>query len=440
MNAEQDDEMTALKAIYGDEFEYARNAAGEYSGKLTINVNVPSDASVLVAGSIQHDSSNGVHNEDAVIRRISSLPPITLFFTLSANYPKHTPPHLTIACIWLSVEQRNELEKQMVKIWELEPDVILFQCADLLQQDIISTINISFPLILADEVVPMVIKNDQAKEQQHFDETRHYCSICLEGKLGQACHSLPCGHVFCRACLVDFFTLLIKEGNVMAVQCPDTACIKSRSKLSPSDIETLVGPVLYQRYQDLIEKNALETDSSITWCPRRTCQGPARKDTDYEKLAICRKCQFAFCFYCRHSWHGVGQFCAIDNQQRIVEEYEQANVETKRRMELQYGTSTLQRIISDVERQRETKQWIENNTTVCPTCLLNIEKAFGCNHMQCSMCGTHFCYLCGSCLTANSALYHFNTPGNRCFQRLFENLGADADQLAFEMAAAMDDR
>ncbi|KAI8055466.1 hypothetical protein BDF22DRAFT_643230 [Syncephalis plumigaleata] len=426
---EQSDERTALQAIYDDAFEYGRNAANEYTGKLTIDVNIPAEASILVAGSI---ASSDTSDTDVVTRSISALPPVTLFFTLPVTYPEHAAPQLTIACVWLSSQQRTELEQQMHAIWEQEPDVILFHCADLLQ-NIFDRLCIVFPLVLSDDILQIIINNDRVKQQKRFDETRHDCSICLESKLGTACYTLSCGHVFCRACLVDFLTLHINEGNVAAVQCPDSACTKHGIKLLDSDIQALVSAKLYERYNDIMEKRALDVDPSITWCPRRTCQAPARKDASYEKLAVCRKCKFAFCFYCRRSWHGSGQFCAIDNHQRIAQEYNDASDDMKRYMELKYGAGTIQRILADAEQARETNRWLEENTTCCPTCHSSIQKSFGCNHMECSVCGTHFCYLCGYYLTSSSALDHFNGQSGKCRNRLFDNLGADPEQLLADL-------
>ncbi|RKP27945.1 hypothetical protein SYNPS1DRAFT_26425 [Syncephalis pseudoplumigaleata] len=424
MSDEQDDEMTALKAIFDDAFEYGRNAAHEYTGKLTVSVNVPAEASILMAGSIESDGSRA----GIITRSISALPPVTLFFTLAAAYPKGAAPQIAIACVWLSAQQRAELARQMHETWTHEPDVILFHCADLLQ-NVFDRISVAFPLVLADDVAEMVIEHDRAQQQQRFDATRHNCGICLEDKLGAVCYALSCGHVFCRACLTEFFALHINEGNVAAVQCPDHACIKFGAKLLDSDIVALVGHALHRRYSEIVEKRALDTDPSITWCPRRTCEGSAQKDAQYEKLAICRKCGYAFCFYCRRSWHGTGQFCAVDNHQRITREYSEASDEMKRYMELKYGASTLRRIVSDAEQVQETNRWLEENTTTCPTCHCSIQKAFGCNHMTCSVCGTHFCYLCGAYLTPNSVLDHFNVQGGRCGNRLFEDLGADPEQL-----------
>ena len=39
--------------------------------------------------------------------------------------------------------------------------------------------------------------------------------------------------------------------------------------------------------------------------------------------------------------------------------------------------------------------WVQENANVCPNCRNAIERSEGCFHMNCTLCGTHFCYECG---------------------------------------------
>jgi len=39
--------------------------------------------------------------------------------------------------------------------------------------------------------------------------------------------------------------------------------------------------------------------------------------------------------------------------------------------------------------------WVKNNASMCPGCRTGIERLEGCFHMNCTLCGTHFCYECG---------------------------------------------
>ncbi len=42
------------------------------------------------------------------------------------------------------------------------------------------------------------------------------------------------------------------------------------------------------------------------------------------------------------------------------------------------------------------QRWIaeQSNVKQCPSCTTPIEFKSGCNHMRCSACGEHFCWVC----------------------------------------------
>ena len=43
----------------------------------------------------------------------------------------------------------------------------------------------------------------------------------------------------------------------------------------------------------------------------------------------------------------------------------------------------------------EFERWKRDHTKACPSCGVAIEKSMGCNHMTCSKCKGHFCWICG---------------------------------------------
>eukprot|EP00475_Leptophrys_vorax_P029196 TRINITY_DN4266_c0_g1_i1.p1 TRINITY_DN4266_c0_g1~~TRINITY_DN4266_c0_g1_i1.p1 ORF type:complete len:223 (-),score=15.29 TRINITY_DN4266_c0_g1_i1:195-863(-) len=55
----------------------------------------------------------------------------------------------------------------------------------------------------------------------------------------------------------------------------------------------------------------------------------------------------------------------------------------------------------------------------CPECKLRTEKSEGCNHMRCTRCGTHWCYLCVTALDPEHPLNHYGNPQGTCYGRCF---------------------
>ena len=70
---------------------------------------------------------------------------------------------------------------------------------------------------------------------------------------------------------------------------------------------------------------------------------------------------------------------------------------------------------------RENLKWIEENTAICPTCLVRIEKGKGCNHLSCLRCNTHFCFLCSMKVNGLSPIEHYMIPNTPCFQKYIDN-------------------
>jgi hypothetical protein len=48
----------------------------------------------------------------------------------------------------------------------------------------------------------------------------------------------------------------------------------------------------------------------------------------------------------------------------------------------------------DASEDEQTELLIKSECVKCPNCMVNTYKIYGCNHMKCDMCFTHFCYLC----------------------------------------------
>jgi E3 ubiquitin-protein ligase RNF14 len=277
---------------------------------------------------------------------------------------------------------------------------------------------------------------------------------------------MDCGHVFCVACLQDFYNNAIKEGDISAVKCLAPNCARERGKLtSPSGRKrkkprTFINPSellqipldqeTVKRYVTLKYKTELESDKNTIYCPRQWCNGAARSkhhkkpqglelaeasdeesasedeenaDADHpegegkskpykpaeELLAICEECSFAFCSRCYQSWHGEFFRCTPRRDKQELTAEELASLE-----------------------------YMRLHTTPCPTCGVPAQKTHGCNHMICYRCQSHFCYLCSAWLDPGNPYQHFNeAPDGRvtgCYMRLWELEMGDGDDVGIGFA------
>lgn len=179
------------------------------------------------------------------------------------------------------------------------------------------------PTLLADRLTSF----DTKTRLERFSQTNYACEVCLSSIKGAKCIALACGHVFCRACLVDFWGLCISEGDVDRVGCPDPGCVKQGTKALEKDIQRVVSSEEVKRWRWLKDKKELErgaliagcvsylpdiikfTDPTIVHCPMDFCQNPVKKPTQvengsgWERLRTCTACSYSFCAYCRRTWY-----------------------------------------------------------------------------------------------------------------------------------------
>ena len=259
----------------------------------------------------------------------------------------------------------------------------------------------------------------------------------------------------------------------------DSAQKGSSDTISPDD--------MVERYVRLMEKQKYEARTDVAWCPREACQHPTileKEDEDAEdeggdgvvstatatatpsnatpstttittntsalrdaRLVICARCEYPFCNTCKKIWHGPHVRCRTANPldlvraptdlpsaissltalSKLMDRYDDDDTTDSMRlyMERQCGGRTkFKRLKAFVDGERASRDWLRENTRPCPTCSASVQKLEGCNHMICSVCQQHFCYLCGAWLSAANPYQHYNDPDRhpQCYQRVFEGM------------------
>ena len=58
--------------------------------------------------------------------------------------------------------------------------------------------------------------------QQDFASKNFHCCICIELKKGSGVVQMPCSkHYLCCDCLKSYFSVMIKEGSINNIRCPE---------------------------------------------------------------------------------------------------------------------------------------------------------------------------------------------------------------------------
>ncbi|PYI29088.1 RING finger protein [Aspergillus indologenus CBS 114.80] len=394
---------------------------------------------------------------DNDVHIISHFPPLCLEIELPEGYPAEQAPFFNLGTnpAWLPSSTLSERINDGKRLWEeCGKDLVVYTYIDHLQQlcdtGFDSSESPDGEMLLSRDLKIALLDFNSKAEQEMFEQETFECGVCLEPKKGINCHRLlRCSHVFCVACLQDFYNACITEGDIESVKCLAPNCgketaltaptgdtPKKRKKidrtLSPSELLQIpLEQETVQRFVSLKRKKRLEADKSTVYCPREWCQGAARSkkhpkpmdpmsdDLDVsdddeeatpvfdplgdeaqlppmaERVAICEDCNYAFCCVCKKGWHGELVRCFPRRAAELTAE------------------------------EKATEEYLRRYTSACPTCNAPCQKKMGCNHMICFKCDTHFCYLCSCWLFEENPYRHFNDPESQCYQRLWDLEGGD---------------
>ncbi|XP_062867361.1 E3 ubiquitin-protein ligase RNF14-like [Trichomycterus rosablanca] len=435
----QDDELLALVSIYDTE-EFRRAKSGQ-EGEIHLCLELPKDFKLLVDG------------EKRMEYDVSFLPPLVLSFELPADYPSTSAPVFTLSSKWLSRQQLTALCKRLDELWlEKQGSVVIFTWIQFLKEEAVYFLGLQSPLkipsnsrkhpqldrsmsegatkqaetagvekrkqpeldpravmeVEADaDLLRLLLDFDEAQRQKVFDGKPFCCGICFTEKLGSSCMLFKeCEHVYCKACLKEYFEIQIHDGNVQCLRCPEPKCT---SVATPSQVKLLVGEDEFARYDRLLLQSSLDLMADVVYCPRTACGMAVMLEPD-ANMGLCPSCRYAFCTLCKRTYHGLSH-CppTVEELQRLHEDYLNASAEERIFLEQRFGKHVIRRALEECSRQ-----WLDENSKNCPRCGSHIQKEEGCNKMTCSFCKQHFCWTCLAPLSSEDPYSHFNEPGSQC--------------------------
>lgn len=455
-------DLEALQSCFPDECFLT----SENSGYVELPATLETPLQLILARS----ADTQMTEDEVQSHTVSHLPAVRITFALADDYPAAEAPQINLQATpsWLPDTTIQEVEEIAKSLWEgYGRTAILFAYVS----DVDSRIKTAFGLSnlqVTSEVLTQLLDFDRKAKKMQFDKGTYDCGVCLDPKKGSACHRMDaCGHVFCIQCLEDCYNNAILTGSIEDVKCPayncgsenDTAQARRAKKvrlITPRELLQIpIERPAVQRYVDVKRKKKLEADKTTVWCPRKWCHGAARgsnypklaipldemdqvyesapansplpnpdaatevEDDEFEKdrklladrLRVCEDCSFAFCKLCTLGWHGDFEDCRPRSE----------NAHERKKLS---------------KEDEASEEFILLHTSPCPKCEARTQKTDACNHMRCTQCSTHFCYLCSQWLEPQNPHKHFNTPGTECYQRLWVLEGGDNGDLQANFGGA----
>jgi RNA recognition motif-containing protein len=199
-----------------------------------------------------------------------------------------------------------------------------------------------------------------ALDAGHEDATQDDsdCPVCMCSPTNGV--DLPCGHKYCYTCL-KFFLARAADVKVFPIaclaaegQCGGTVSLETiRDFLSPAEEENLLNTAFLAYIH--------EHPTDFRYCPTPDCPQIYRPGAEGTVLQ-CPSCVARICPACHVPYH-EGLSCV---EQR-----------------------------DGIDSDRLFKEWSDaHGAKACPSCSAVIQKSEGCNHMTCSVCKTHICWVC----------------------------------------------
>ncbi|OBZ71757.1 hypothetical protein A0H81_08174 [Grifola frondosa] len=207
------------------------------------------------------------------------------------------------------------------------------------------------------------------------------CPICFDDISNP--FSLACGHYYCYECLKHFLSTA-SDTKLFPLQCLGDEGRCARAIPLPV-LETILLPtqldhLLEAAFMHYVDQHPLE----YRYCKTPDCGEIYRVAADGMSTPLnCPSCLVSFCAACHDEGHD-GRTCEEWRVHRNPAEQE--------------------RLLDEWARERST------DVRSCPTCKSMIEKDGGCNHMICSHCGAHICWVCMLVHESGEATYaHLNS-------------------------------
>lgn len=224
------------------------------------------------------------------------------------------------------------------------------------------------------------------------------CIICgeFDPHVGKELHCEQLHDSWCTDCILDYFHMKANENdfNIKCHCCDQNIPLENVEKFlqdfsDHKKKEIFLSRISLEIYISQLKKFGYEFFS----CPIRDCQGTfvinkeALNETSFLECSFCNK---KVCLHCKEEFHT--NFTCAQRQEWL----KLNNEETKR-----------------------TNEWKEKNVKACPNCKIEIEKAFGCDHLVCANCKYEFCFICGDKYTEGHLRDHWIRNDPQAINGLF---------------------
>jgi len=190
------------------------------------------------------------------------------------------------------------------------------------------------------------------------------CPVCFSQVVTPM--TLSCGHSWCRLCLKNYIISSIDNKYF------PLTCLGNEAKCTEKIPLTLAREILVAPEFDAVVDAAFSLyvqsrPDEFHYCPSPDCPQVYRT-TGQDTVLQCPSCLLRICSNCHVEAHDG--FACPESEDSLFQE------------------------------------WMKNHDVKnCPGCKIPIERAEGCNHMTCTQCQTHICWVCLQTFPRGEGIY-----------------------------------
>ncbi|ODV94503.1 hypothetical protein PACTADRAFT_77085 [Pachysolen tannophilus NRRL Y-2460] len=460
-------ELDSIKAIYPEAVLSKKRFCG------TVDIMVVTDDPVTVVLKSGKEAKVGIEAKEQQMKEVKAkihyLPSLVFQFKLPQGYPYQSPPIISLLSSWIPSATIGHLNLELLRLWESFHDLVIFTMIDFLQEKASNLFDLAQDNIYF-TTSKMTFDNfkefDKYSILQKFNNETFTCDICQEDRKGLYCSKFSdCGHVFCIQCLRNYFESYILSSDIDKIHCPDFNCTKRFTNLNSEILKELdkddnykriaeieetffmpplskkfllkiISEELFKKYFDLFMKRQFDLfakyfPTKSVQCPDVQCRKQFIRENQDDLLTICPSCKFAFCFKCKHSWHGPNNLCrnieadGIPQEEILIWIENESDSKARLKLNYKYGKKTMELASKEYISDKLFEEAIKDphsDLQKCPFCRTVIQRSEGCNKMRCSQCFTIFCNLCGQQLHPSDPYEHFRERSSECYGKLFDGM------------------
>ncbi|KAK0491847.1 hypothetical protein EDD18DRAFT_542379 [Armillaria luteobubalina] len=205
----------------------------------------------------------------------------------------------------------------------------------------------------------------------------HTCPVCYDE--ASAPFQLICQHVYCTVCIRHFLTSAAETG-IFPLACIGNGATCG-TLISIPVIQKFLPQNSFDHLLETVFTSYIDKQPQVFgYCKTPDCTQIYRKSESPSPL-LCPSCFSRICSSCGDDLH-IGMECQCERA----------------------------RISNNMaEQERLSEAWITQQSGIrkCPVCSRLLEKAAGCNHMECP-CGSHICWCCMGVFPRDDIYRHMN--------------------------------